>query len=283
MDLVSQVLSFINQGWVGSMIGLVGVLLGIAGLLFFRAAKAKPRPAFQVDALRLIERRSQELPDEVSISYKGVPVQRLTKTNLIFWNAGTDTLRWADVVSTDPLRMTFDKDSEILRADIVKTTRHINACKLVADQNERYKLLFEFDFLDPGDGASIEILHTSKSRAPTFLGSIRGVPEGVINWGRILTGQSGSTPFLRILKSRKPVFIAGIVLGLLLIIVGLLPDTVLTKLSVDCATNDKSIFPRYFFMVFGVIYAAFPAFLLWSGRKRFPKVLDFEKDKGEEA
>lgn len=280
---MSQVLSFINQGWVGSIIGLVGILIGISGIFFFRAAKTKPRPVFQVDTLRLIENRGHELPDEVSISYRGAPVQRLTKTNLIFWNAGADTLRWSDVVSTDPLRMVFDKGSEILRADIVKTTRDINVCKLVIDQSEKNSLQLEFDFLDPGDGASIEILHTSKSRAPTFLGSIRGVPEGVINWGRILTSQRGSPPLPRILRAPKPIFIIGIVLGLFIIVFGLISDTTLVKLSEDIATNDKGVFLKYFFIVLGIIYAALPAFLLWSGRKRFPKSLDFEKEKGEKT
>lgn len=263
MDLISQIISFINQGWVGSLIGLIGVVLGIAGLLFFRAAKAKPRPAYQVETLRLIEERGHMLPDEVSINYKGAPVQRLTKTNLIFWNAGTDTLRWSDVVNTDPLRMVFDDEAEILRAKIVKSTRDINACNLVDDQNDKSKILIEFDFLDPGDGVSIELLHTSKQRSPSFLGSIRGVPEGVVNWGRILTGQGGPPPFLRVLRVRRPIFITAIFFGVVLIFLGVIPELIMTSLPENSAQENKSDFPRYFFVFLGVVYAALPAFLLW--------------------
>lgn len=286
MEFVSQTISFINQGWVGSLIGLIGVMLGVAGLLFFRAAKAKPRPAYQVDALRLIEKRGNALPDEFSINYKGSPVQRLTKTNLIFWNAGADTLRWSDVVGTDPLRMVFDDEAEILRADIVKSTRDINACNLVADQNDKGKLLLEFDFLDPGDGVSIELLHTSKAPAPSFLGSIRGVPEGILNWGRILKGQGGRPLVLSIFRARKPICIAGIFIGMVFFLFGLLPESIMCKLSESCTQDDKSDFPRYaryIFMLIGLLYAALPASLLWSGRKRFPKTLDFDKDKVEET
>lgn len=285
MELISQILNFINQGWVGSLIGIVGTFAGILGLFFFKAAKAKPCPAYQVDTLRLIERRHHALPDEVSITYQGSLVQRLTKTNLIFWNAGTDTLHWSDVVNSDPIRIVFDEEAEILRANIIKYTRNINACKLIIDQKDKNKLLLEFDFLDPCDGVSIEILHTSKEKSPNVCGSIRGIPKGILNWGRILTDQSYLLLNSRIFRSRKLIIIIFILLGVAMVLSALFPEFLISKLFMGCVQdgNNISSFSRYFFIFAGVFYIALPTSLLWFSRKRFPKTLDFDREKSEET
>lgn len=271
---ISHLIGFFGQGWVGSLIGVIGILVGVAGLLLFRASKSRPNPAFQIDALRLIQQRDHELPDEVSISYKGRPVQRLTKTRLIFWNAGSDTLRASEVVEADPLRIVFEPGSEILRADIVRASRPINRCKLVQGRDAENEIKLDFDFLDAGDGVSIEILHTSKERGPKIQGTIRGVPEGVVNWGRILASHQPAP--LPLLKARKPIFIFGLIFGLVLMSIGLIPNDILLKSVPDCP-GEAPKFPQLAVVLFGALYVALTTLVLWTGRKRYPKGLDFDK------
>ena len=49
--------------------------------------------------------------------------------------------------------------------------------------DSRNQVICTFDYLDIGDGGVLEVLHTDEKRYPRVLGTIRGVPKGVLNWG----------------------------------------------------------------------------------------------------
>jgi hypothetical protein len=57
----------LNQGWVGSVIGLLGLIVGVAGLYLYFKSKIGPRLACQMRSLRLIAKEEQELPSDVQI------------------------------------------------------------------------------------------------------------------------------------------------------------------------------------------------------------------------
>jgi hypothetical protein len=57
--------------------------------------------------------------------------------------------------------------------------------KFVAAVKQANILQIQFDFLDPGDGAVIELLHTSASRWPSAAGTIRGIPQGPVDQGTL--------------------------------------------------------------------------------------------------
>jgi hypothetical protein len=57
---------------------------------------------------------------------------------------------------------------------------------VAADPTKANRIVLSFDYLNPGDGAVFELLHTDKKPYPVVVGTIRGVPNGVRDWGRIV-------------------------------------------------------------------------------------------------
>jgi hypothetical protein len=171
---------FANADWVGWLISLVAVVLAV---LFFFKSKATPRLAHQWSGRRLVGGDEAALPDEVTIMYKGMKVPRLSSSLIALWNAGNLTIRGSDIVEADPLRIVVSKDATILRADVISTTRKVNSVKARVHHERQNEVLCSFDYLDSGDGAWIEILHTSENSHPDIVGTIRGLPRGISDWG----------------------------------------------------------------------------------------------------
>lgn len=172
---------FFGLGWVGSLIGLAGL---IVAFFSFRASRIGARPVFQLRSVRLISNEGQGLPAEVEILYKGSVIPRLIRTQIVLWNSGKALIRGSDIVGDDPPRFMFKPPGAILNAT-ARPTRSTIKFAVHVPPNQPNELRCGFDYLDPGDGASIEIWHTTELASPTCLGSIRGVPAGILNWGRL--------------------------------------------------------------------------------------------------
>ena len=108
---MEKIINFFNQGWVGSVIGLLGVIAAV--VLFLRSRRAA-KPSFQKSSLRLLGKNENNLPDEVTVLFKEKKVERLTKTTLILWNNGNEVLKGEEVVDTDPLKISFNEGDHIL-------------------------------------------------------------------------------------------------------------------------------------------------------------------------
>lgn len=180
-NIIDIVKTVMNPGWVGSLISLAGL---IAALIIYRASRVCARPVFQTKAIRLLGKETPALPSDVKVFFKGDPVPRLTRVQIMFWNSGATILRGSDIVQDDPLRFSFEAPGAIIDASIVKLTREINKFAVAISKERPNELLCSFDYLDPSDGVTIDLLHTAELGRPVCRGSIRGVPAGVKDWGR---------------------------------------------------------------------------------------------------
>ncbi|RXJ87097.1 hypothetical protein [Arcobacter sp. CECT 8985] len=274
-----EIFEFFNQGWVGSLIGVIGIILGIVGIFSYRISKSIAKPSYQKSSFRLIGRDEDNLPKDVKVTYKGNEVDRLTKTTLTIWNNGTETLDGSDVVESDPLFISFKANDKILSYKILKKTKDANAFVLNNCDNATNKLRFKFEYLDPNDGVVIELLHDSEERYPEFSGTIKGLPSGFVDQGRVLQKKRNNLkdPLKVLLDRPKVVFVTALVFGLAMTVFGLLPqearDFIVGFLSES--STQKSIEQQpIFFVVLGVLYTSMPAFMLWARRKKYPKQLD---------
>lgn len=182
-----------SQGWLGSLFGIIGIVIA---LLLYRASRIGPRPAYQLRALRLIGKEKQALPEEVEIIFRGRSVPRLTMTHLILWNSGKATLDGKNIVVDDPLRLEFSERAEVLRVRVLRVTRESNKFTANINSGSPNEVTCSFDYLDAGDGAVIELLHTAEELYPKVEGTIRGVPKGLLNLGYVLSSGSQAFPFL---------------------------------------------------------------------------------------
>lgn len=161
--------------WLGIAIGLIGT-----GIAIFQVVKPQvgARVHCAVQGATLVDTGDevgrQILPREVEIFFDGLQVPRISRTEILFWNSGTTAIRGEDIVERHPIK--FGWEGEILFASLARTTRPANEFTVKTEKNE---IVLDFLFLNPGDGARIEVFHTSNSARPAVAGEIVGVKNGV--------------------------------------------------------------------------------------------------------
>jgi hypothetical protein len=177
--------SFFDNGWVGVVITLLTFLAGtVIVIVTYLATRSVFRLAYQRSGLRLIGSPTAALPSDVAVLFRGDAVEQLTKTSIIFWNSGNRTIPGSDIVKDDPIRFEFTDKSRVLDVSVSKSTRSVNQIRALQVADHLNWVLIDFDFLDGGDGAAIEVLHTDAKLYPKVAGTVRGIPKGILDWGQ---------------------------------------------------------------------------------------------------
>jgi hypothetical protein len=276
---MNNLFGFLNQGWVGVIVGIVGVIIAI---ITYKRSMIGGRLVYQWNSLNIIG-KNEKTPDEIEIYYKGKKVPRIIKTRIILWNSGNKTVDGERIVKNDQLRLEFGNNEEIIRAYVQKKTREVNDFGITLDNENKNIIKFSFEFLDPKDGAVIEILHTDNKRYPDVKGSIKGLPKGLLYWGsKSRTRGEFSKKIMGIditkMVKSKIIMLLMFTFGLGALIVGLIPifsDDIALKLSSKSKDNINLKFYQWIFV--GILYSGFPTLVFWSRRKRYPKTLDPER------
>ncbi|MBC2405466.1 hypothetical protein HF257_05585 [Pseudomonas sp. WS 5106] len=176
-------LSFLSPGWVGSLIGLIGVLGGV--IAYFRSRK-RTSLSFAYLGEHLLGSESSALPEGISVQYYGEDIPRLTRSVIVLWNSGENTILGTEVVDIDPLRFSVGTDGKLLSASILKASRPVNDFRIRPPSAQApNEAVVELNYFDSTDGVVVEILHTSTSRHPDIKGTVRGLPNGLKSLGRM--------------------------------------------------------------------------------------------------
>jgi hypothetical protein len=176
MDIQS-ILYVLNQGWVGILVGAV------ISLFTYLKTRTFARLSCRWRGIRLIGGDNPALPAEVP---------RLASSTIVIWNTGTTTLRGRDIGPMDPLCLKLSEGEEFLEAEVIKRTRDVTKFQVWIDPGEIHQADISFDFLAPGDGGTIKVLHTGAKAVPQVSGTIRRLPKGVKDWGKMpTTGELG--------------------------------------------------------------------------------------------
>jgi hypothetical protein len=172
---------------------LVGVIGIIAGWVFYVRTLRDANPCYQTRSFRVIG--SDSVTKDITISYKGVVVPHVTKSILVFWNAGRGTLKGSEIVRDDPLRV--QSNGQILDARVIKTTRDINAFKVQDVGSNTDVLACTLEFFDHRDGVTLSLFHTGTGPIK-MLGTIQGIRKGVRNKGSI--SDISVTPLIKLIR-----------------------------------------------------------------------------------
>lgn len=169
------------------IITVISFVVGLFGLLYAYILHKKSwvvaKPAYQYKSVKLLDKESKGLPGDIEVLYKNDPIERLTRTFVVFWNDGKKTIERGKISEKEPLLIRFPEDSKILSARIVKSVKIANDIELFEDARKGNEVGITFDYIDHGDGVVIELLHTSEEEAPIFYGQIKEVPNGIVNFG----------------------------------------------------------------------------------------------------
>lgn len=268
--MFQNIFNFFNQGWVGSLIGIIGIVLGIVGIFSFKVAKSSAKPVYQKSSLKLLGRQEDNLPPEVCVTYKGREVERLTKISIVIWNKGTEVLDGDCIVEADPITLKFPNGSQVLSYKLLKVSKETNGFSV--EQVSDSCLRINFKYLDPNDGATIELLHDSEQIYPDFQGTMKGIPKGVEDLGRVFTPRKSNLKFpLNMLLGNHRLFF-----GLpMLVGIGMFVGSFVPSLAMFSEDETQTV--DWLMLMFGAMYALVPAFALLHGRSKYPKSLEFQE------
>lgn len=268
---IDTVLSFLNQGWVGIIMGL------FFGFIFYKLSNKKPIPSYQEHSLSIIKKNEIEQSDNIKILYDNKEVENLTKTQIVFWNNGSDTLKIENLVKDDPLLFEFSENSTMLSSKIIRYSRDINKATITTSSENKNIAHFNFDFFDENDGVLLEFIHTDTKLYPKFNGTFKGIPKGIQNFGQIYVAQKKCKGKLKcLLNNERFQFIFMSVFGALLLIIGLYPKLLEKITTLNNSINNFIISNEMiiiFITILGGLYFILPIIILWYKRKRFPKGL----------
>lgn len=236
-----------------------GLLLAV--VLFIRS-RERPRPRYQHGGVILVD---ENIPSDLSISFKGETVPRVMLSRLVVWNDGRATLDGGDVADRDPLRIEV-ADGVVLHAEVETRTRDVNGVAVSFDDGAP-SLLLEFDFLDPQDGAVISVLHTGPHwYAIRVAGTIKGIGKGIEYAGRMETPGEPSLPGTRVVPR------TGFILGLLMVGIGTTEGLGVSDLFTFTPGEPENLW--WVTAASGGLLVVSGASTMWITRRRFPKALD---------
>lgn len=157
-------------------IGIIGLVVSIVGipLAFVLARKGRQRPElrYATDFDELLSPDEGVSREDLRVSYAGHRVDRVSRTVIALWGERGDTVRGADIVEGDRLRIGVADGDVVLQAQPLACSRRPCGFSVtVAPGGTEVEI--DFDFMDPGDGLVVEVLHAGERRA-RLLGTLRG-------------------------------------------------------------------------------------------------------------
>lgn len=241
------------QFWISTIIALAGCVLAV---VFYRRSRRKARLAVQYyEHITLVGGRGAAFPDEAEIRFARVVVPRITSSKIVIWNCGDRTIRGTDLVKSDPLRIEVSEAGQILKYTILRQTRSVNMWKI--DQSSLNRLDLTFDFVDPGDGINLEVIHSQTRDEFVVVGTIMGIPKGLLDYG---------LPWLGTRRPQSRVYLAiNVSIGAIMMLFALLAPQL-----------NQGV--RWVMGGVGFLNAALAGFLLWSAQRWYPASLTPKQD-----
>ena len=263
---MQEFIRFLSQGWVGTIVGTGGAALA---LFLYRRSRIPGIIAFQSHNLSMIGGSDAVFPADITVLYRKTPVPRLTSSTVWFWNAGKKTVKGEDIVSLDPLCFRFG--GEVLNVRIKKMTRKSVQIKADNSGDIGNKVRCSFEFLDPGDGGIMEVLHTGSSEAPECVGTIIGLPNGPQNWGR---SWSSSPSSRRERRFSRLMFTVLLIVGIGISLAEIIGEQYINEVFPFLAEPPKLTLPSWLLIPSGLSISFFSAFIVWILGRRPPSSLD---------
>lgn len=267
--------AWLNLGWVGSVIGIIGLILGF---VFFIKSNKTTIPCYQYSTNVIVGKKESEASKNIEILFLGKRVDNVKRTVVAIWNDGKHYLDSSVILKEKPLTISF-QDGEILSHQIKsKTNESITANTHTSDNSG---VVVDFNYLDFKDGICVELIHTSNSNEPILSCTIKGVKSGFINKGEITSTKPSK-------KSKKYLLVIPI-MGSLMILSGILlfhianmkkygQEDFITRLNSFStniiAPNNKDYFSGWLMLLSGIAYILLPLIIKFILRTKTPKNMD---------
>lgn len=154
----------------GIFIGMFGICLAI--VFYIKSIKIK-EPYWAVRNSIIIEGFSNNI-NGLDIKYNNNIVEYLSIARIAFWNNGKETLDARDVATANPIKLVVSKGNNILDIKPIVANNPSSMFNVAIDPSSQSASI-SFDYLDQGQGAVFQIVHTgTTSKDIDIVGDIKG-------------------------------------------------------------------------------------------------------------
>jgi uncharacterized integral membrane protein len=151
---------------IGETLGFFANLLAVPSLLLgvylYLLAKNRTELSWSHETYRVISGEIRAISGALQVSFEGRSVERLSKTFVVIWNSGTLPLT-KETFAADGWPILSVPRGSTLRVAVDSSVQRIGRSyvAVVPQDNdlERIDYKIDFEFLNPGDGFALEILH----------------------------------------------------------------------------------------------------------------------------
>lgn len=142
-------------------ISLISILVGIK----------KKKLLFVIDSNVLISKKESTI-DDLSIEYKGNPIDSLSVSKIALVNIGRSTITSSDVAIAAPLRITVTQDCQIFSSEILLASTESNL--FVISTINPNTVQIDFDYVDKKEGVLLQIIHSGSISSLECHGIVKG-------------------------------------------------------------------------------------------------------------
>jgi len=142
----------------------IGILLAV---YFYIKGKSVMKARYTLNSQTLIETRETTVLTGLEIHFRDIIQDRITVTKIGIWHAGNVPLRPEDVATASPLLLKIAPAAEVLATELLLTTDtdsrfQISNPERSAEHDSSHSTIipFSFEYLDPQQGAVIQVVHT---------------------------------------------------------------------------------------------------------------------------
>lgn len=176
------------------ILAIIGFILAY---IFYKLSRKEKRPLYVTKNIPIIGQQHATLSSDIKIFYKERLINQVSICRIAIENNGKALIDKGDIVSTDPLKIIFDKDIQILSVKIIKISRDPINFKITEIQKNIIN--FTFDFLDKNDKAIFEVIYDGEATIkPVIKGTIKGATKGFEDLKSVLDPYSKTNTFLSI-------------------------------------------------------------------------------------
>lgn len=155
-----------------------GILSVVLSVILFLESKHRKNLTFTHTSTGLYTRRH---PD-ITIAFKGKQIENLSRLRVVIWNSGNQEIRGADIPAGGEPSITLT--GAMLRSVAILDSSPDIRCSAVERGEQTVSVGFEF--LNPRDYATLDVLYESEDQSPK-----------IEYTARIIGGQSDSRQFLQ--------------------------------------------------------------------------------------
>jgi hypothetical protein len=265
--MLTTISNVLSQPWVGTVLGLASLA---AAIYFYLKSRKRSQLAYQRREVAIVGGGTTAFPSDVEIRYASHVVPRVTSSRFAIWNSGTETIDPHQFVESDKIRLQVSEGERILRADVVKTSRTVNDFRLEFSSDAPSSAVIIFDFLDPGDGALVDVVHTDARGSINITGTLRGLPKGLTDLGELVLVPKDPK---KLRARRIKVTALFLAIGAFLMIGGLFGHTIDKTLGTDLSVEALRHWMGAVITLMGAFILSIPFIAMYMFRIRYPIVL----------